>query len=351
MSPRSLILSAACLCVASTAFAAPGESSFTPTSLLVPLASVRLLGPGNGGADLYTCANNGSGDPNAALDLDDAGVPVMPEDSCLVDMADNAALAALFNHTIDIHPGTYDTVNVSLCVAPGATGYASYVKGSVELNGTTYYTASGTQVLTTHAEQQGYVRVEYAGCASGVPLPAPVTVADGDEVSINAFFTLKNIAWAQLSGNGPGGCTLNAANTLKVCTSYPIPVTYVGATSPALNTLYVTEDQLDLSGAKAGGQMLLLRDTAGHVFGGFSRRLYSESSVQPSVNYDTAIKTVEDNAPNPGYRITTFGGGSQEVPIEFYIRFPAFVPMTHDGELERANDPSPVPYRAVLQTD
>jgi hypothetical protein len=351
MSPRSLLLSAACLCVASTAFAAPGESSFTPTSLLVPLAAVRLLGPGNGGADLYNCANAGSADPNAALDLDDAGVPVMPDDSCLVDMADNTALAALFTHAIDIPPGTYDQVLVSLCTGNGATGYASYVKGSVELNGITYYTASGTQVLTTHAEHQGYVRVEYAGCASGVPLPAPVTVADGDDVSINAFFTLKNIAWAQLSGNGPGGCTLNDANTLKVCTSYPIPVTYVGAASPTLDTLYITEDQSDLPAAKAGGQMLLLRDPAGHVFGGFSRRLYSSASVQPSVNYDTSIKSVEDNAPNPGYRITTYGGGTQGMPIDFYIRFPAFVPETHNGELERANSQPNVPYRAVLQTN
>lgn len=347
MFARSIVISAACLCVsvsATTALAAPGESSFTPTSLLVPLQSVVLLGPGNGGSALYSCAPSGTVDPN---DLDDAGTPAL-EDACLIDMADNNALAALFSHKIDIHPGTYDTVSVSSCLA-GASSYVSYVKGSVELNGTTYYTAGGTQVLTTNAAQQGYVRIEYAGCASGVPLPAPVTVADGDEVSINAFFTLKNIAWAQLMGNGPGGCALNAENTLKVCTSYPVPVTYVGATSPTLNTLYVTEDQLDTSAAKAGGQMLLLLDQANHVFGGFSRRLYSASSDQPHVNYDTAIRTVEDNAPDPGYRITTWGGGSQDMPIEFYIRFPAFLPMTHSGVLERANGLSDVPYLAVLQ--
>ena len=349
MSSRNLIFAGACWCVASTAFAAPGESSFTPTSLLVPLQSVRLLGQGNTGADLYTCEHSGLIDPNAPIDLDDAGAPDMPEDACFVDMADNTALASLFAHKIDIPPGTYDAVLVSQCVGSGATGYVSYVKGSVELNGTTYYTTSGTQVLTTNPAHQSYVRVEYAGCASGVPLPAPVTVADGDEISINAFFTLKNIAWAQLSGNGPGGCTLNAANTLKVCTSYPIPVTYVGSTSPALNTFYITEDQLDLTAEKAGGQMLLLRDAVGHVFGGFSRRLYSASSVQPNANYDTAIKSVEDNAPNPGYRITTHGGGSQGMPIEFYIRFPAFLPETHNGEFERADGMPNVPYRAVLQ--
>jgi hypothetical protein len=348
MLARKIVVYAACLCaVSTTAFAATGESSFTPASLLVPLQSVVLLGPNNANAELYRCGSTGAG-AGANLDLDDAGLPSMPEDACLVDMADNAALAALFDHAIDVKPGTYDQVLVSLCVGTTATGYASFVKGSVELNGTTYYTASGTQVLTTHASHQGYVRVEYAGCASGMPLPAPVTVEDGDEIQINAFFTLQNIAWAQLSGNGPGGCTRNAANTLQVCTSYPIPVAYIGTTSPALSILYVTENQSDLSAAQAGGQMLLLRDPAGDVFGGFSRRLYSASSVQPSVNYDTAIKSVHTNAPNPGYTITTFGGGSQEMPIEFYIRFPAFVPETHNGMLERANA-SPVPYRAVLR--
>jgi hypothetical protein len=125
----------------------------------------------------------------------------------------------------------------------------------------------------------------------------------------------------------------------------------VGSTSPTLDTLYITEDQSDTNAVKAGGQMLLLLDQANHVFGGFSRRLYSPSSVQPSVNYDTAIRSVTSNAPNPGYRITTWGGGSQGMPIEFYIRFPAFLPETHNGELERANGQSNVPYRAVLQTN
>jgi hypothetical protein len=72
--------------------------------------------------------------------------------------------------------------------------------------------------------------------------------------------------------------------------------------------------------------------------------------VQASVNYDTAIKSVVDNAPNAGYTITTYGGGSAGMPVEFYIRFPAFVPATHDGMLERANGLPSIPYRAVLQT-
>jgi hypothetical protein len=128
-------------------------------------------------------------------------------------------------------------------------------------------------------------------------------------------------------------------------------VTYLGATSPRLDTFFITEDQSDIAAAKAGGQVLLLRTPEGRVFGGFSRRLYSATSVSPSVNYDTSIRTVVDNAPATGYTITTWGGGGSNggPPQEFYIRFPAFVPETHDGTLQRPNGQSDVLYRAVLQ--
>jgi hypothetical protein len=342
--------SAACLLISSTALAAPGEASFTPTSLLVPLQAIHLEGPNNGGVELYGCPAAGNAGADAGVELDDAGAPLSAADACLVDMADNTALAALFAHAIDIAPGTYDHVGIYSCT-PGAQSYVSYVKGSVVLDGQTYYTASGSEVLTRQRAHQGYTRIEYGGCGAGVPLPAPVTVADKDEVTINAFFTLENIAWAMLSGYGPGGCGFDQARTHAVCTAYPIPVTYVGTTSPTLDTFYITENQTDLLATQAGGQILLLRGPQGDVFGGFSRRLYSATSINPTVNYDTPIKSVVNNAPEPGYTITTFGGGGSNggPPQEFYIRFPAFVPMTHNGMLERPNDQPPIAYRAVLQ--
>ena len=98
MTPRSMLIVAACLSFTSTAFAGTGESSFTPTSLLVPLQSVILLGPGNGGAELYRCPSSTA----PALDLDDAGAPVMPEDSCLVDMADNSAASVPDNFRVAV---------------------------------------------------------------------------------------------------------------------------------------------------------------------------------------------------------------------------------------------------------
>ncbi|HEX4351494.1 MAG TPA: hypothetical protein VHZ95_01245 [Polyangiales bacterium] len=343
-------ITTACWLVSSTAFAGSGESSFTPTSLLVPLQAVRLEGPNVNGAELYRCPAMLDADAGVDVDVDDAGAPLAAADSCLVDLADNAALAALFDHTIDIAPGTYDHVGIYSCNA-GTQSYASYVKGSVVLDGTTYYTATGSQVLTRQRSHQGYTRVMYGGCGAGVPLPNSVTVAENDELTVNAFFTLQNIAWAVMNGYGPGGCTSDEAHTQSVCTAYPIPVTYIGSTSPSLQTYYITEDQADMQAAEAGGQLLLLLGPTGNVFGGFSRRLYSPTSVTPSVNYDTPIKSVVDNAPMPGYTITTFGGGgSNGGPAqEFYIRFPAFLTETHDAMFDRPNGQASVAYRAVLQ--
>ncbi|MEY4577684.1 MAG: hypothetical protein RL701_2387 [Pseudomonadota bacterium] len=333
--------------------AAPGESSFTPDSLLVPLQAVRLEGPNGAGADLYRCPNSPGPimSDDAGVEQDDAGTPLSAADECLVDMADNQALAALFAHPVDARPGTYDHITIYLCVDPSRQGYSSYVKGSMHLSGDTYYTSAGSRVLTTRVEQQGYVRLDYAGCASGVPLPAPLTVVENEDITVNAFFSLKNIAWGMLGSNGIGGCTGAPDQTHTVCAAYPIPVTYVGTTSPRLDTLFITEDLADPTAAKAGGQVLLLSAEPGGVFGGFSRRLYSPTSVSPSVNYDTSIRTVVDNAPTAGYTITTWGGGGVNggPAQEFYIRFPAFTPTTHEGILERPNGQPSVPYRAVLQ--
>jgi hypothetical protein len=351
-------------CVCSTASAAPGESSFTPTSLKVPVHFIRLESSTNANAsvDLYRCPAEpppGSMMPPdagvAAADLDGGGLN--SADACLVDMADNAALAALFADAIDVRLGTYDRIRVYLCGFNGATSYTSYVKGTLELNGTTYYTTDAhDEVLTQDSAHIGYTPVEYGGCASDVPLPAPLTIKDGDTIAISAFFSLRNIAWGTLTGNGPpGGCTFNGAHSHSVCTGYPIPVTYVGATSPTLETYYITEDLSDTSGAKAGGQLLLLLDAMGQPFGGFSRRLYSETSVGPSVNYDTPIKSIRanstaaDDAGTATYTIDTWGGGSAGHSVDFYIRFPEFSLSSHTGSLLRSDGVSTASYRAVRQ--
>lgn len=184
-----------------------------------------------------------------------------------------------------------------------------------------------------------------------MPLPAPLVVAKGDAITLSAFFSLRDIAWGTTTGNGPpGGCAFSASGHENVCTGYPVPVVYVGATSPVMDTYWITEDLADAAGAKAAGQVLLLRDGAGEPFGGFTRRLYSASSVNPSVNYDTPVKSILRHASDPTYAIENWGGGSPGAPpLDFYVRFPAFALASHAGVLERGDGSGTVPYRAVKQ--
>lgn len=324
MKKLALALSLLALAAPLDAFAAAGESSFTPKSLRVPLRGVRLDGAG-GSATLYQCADGGD---------------------CLVDMADDAALDALFASAVEVRPGTYDRVAFDHCI-PGASGYSAFVAGDVMLAGTAYHTVAGPDAfLASDGSLTDYAPLPFSGCSSTVPLPAPLTVAKGDELELGAFFTLSNIAWGALGPNGIGGCASTGAQS--VCSGYPIPVAFVGAVSPTLETYFVTEDLADTEAAKAGGQMLLLCDADGVPFGGFSRRLYSETSVLPHVLYDTPVKSVARNA-DATYVVKTWGGGPAGAPpAEYYVKFPSFELATHEGQLT-GPDFVPVPYRAVKQ--
>jgi hypothetical protein len=355
------------LSLAAPVLANEGESSFTPSSLYVPVRFVRLASStSNLSSQLYRCSSEpdprippgagsggstgSAGTPGTVASDTDAGTdPELLSGDCLVDMADNAQLAALFSSPVDIEPGTYDQIVVDQC-SRGAHGYSSFVKGKISLSGQTWYTTSGGDaVLTTTRADNRHVQVDYSGCGSTIMLPSPVVLAANDAVNISAFFSLRNIAWATLTSNGPpGGCAFDT-HSHNVCTGYPIPIAYLGAESPTLDTYYITEDQSDLSADTAAGQLLLLRTGSGNAFGGFSRRLYSAHSLNPSVNYDTPIKTLRRNPDGITYLIENWGGGSGNVMVDYYVHFPAFELQTHNGTLTRSDGVTTVGYRAVLQ--
>lgn len=352
---QKLLVAALLLLLCSSAHASGGESSFTPTSLWVPLHGLSLENStSNASTPLYQCPTENSGDDAGMLDMNSEDGGSGDEwliGHCLIDMADDAALEQLFSSPIAIKPGTYDRIRVYTCT-PGAQSYSTFVKGEIRLSGTTYYTTSGgSSVLTTERANYRHTRVEYAGCASDVPLPQPVAIAADDSIDISAFFSLRDIAWATITGNGPpGGCSFSAGHGQSVCTALPIPVAYIGGDTPTLETYFVTEDQADLEAHKAGGQMLILRTGTGAAFGGWARELYSATSQHPSVGYDTPIHSIKRNTGTESWFIETYGGGGPGgVALDYYIRFPAFELQTHNGTLVRGGNMQPLSYRAVQQ--
>lgn len=359
----------ACLAVtlcASAAEAAPGESSFTPTSFLMPIRSILLakarVGTGfDNGASLYDCipgqAPAAAGDAGAAAD---ASAPA----DCLVDMASPTALAALFNDTADIAPGTYDSIVVMQCQDEGS--FVAQVKGSVELEGQTYYTTSDANVISTVPGDLDYASITYGGCANTVKISPPVTVAAGDSITVNAFFTLQNLSWV-LGNNSPGlgGCAVAPPGVNNVCSGLPVLVSFLGNAAPTLDSFYITEDTSDLLAAKAAGQVMLL-SAGGEPFAGFLRRVYSHDSVTPSVSYDVPLREITRNLANaadagadsgavpdsgaastrPSYDVYSIGDPAQDTS-KYRVRFPHFELETHNGTFFTANGAATLPYRAV----
>lgn len=344
-----------------TARAAEGESSFTPSSFVMPIYSLRLARGLDVNVPLYTCAPGSSLLAPAA----DAGVAGGPGD-CLVDMADGAALEALFSQPAAIPPGTYDRIAITTCASNSA--FVAKLRGSVNLEGTEYYTTSGADVLSTDPADLGYASINYSGCGNEVMLPRPVTIAAGDSITVSAFFTLQNLSWVlENFSTGLGGCADAPAGEPNVCSGLPVLVAYIGTVAPTLESYYITEDPADLEAAKAAGQVMIL-SSDGAPFSGFLRRVYShDSQPNPSVSYDVPLRAITENVSDladagadpaaldassldagvlASYDIYSIGDPFQDV-TKYRVRFPRFQLRDHEGTLFTANGASQIPYRAV----
>lgn len=246
-------------------FAGTNESSFTPTSVLVPIRGISL----GGGEELYSCSGTG--------------------DDCLVDIADPVSLAAI-TASASISAGSYATIRVSSCKDEGS--YTAKLKGAVALGGSAHYTTSDANVLSTDINDLDYTSVEYSGCSNEFSIPGGLVVEEGTPVTLNLFATLSNIAWANKStATVPSGC--KSSGTASVCMAYPDVLPSVGDRTPTLETYHIAAGgELE---AKAGGQLLLIFDDSDNLLGGFGRRLFSETSAPMVANFDTPLRFASKN--------------------------------------------------------
>jgi hypothetical protein len=74
------------------------------------------------------------------------------------------------------------------------------------------------------------------------------------------------------------GCLQNAALSDSLCVAYPDLAVYHGTTAPTLEQYLLTPDTADLGGTKASGELLLLVDSSGAPFGGFTRDVLGDGS-------------------------------------------------------------------------
>lgn len=282
--------------------------SFTPTSILVPIRKFSLS-KGVSDSDIYSCGGD--------------------ESECYVDLANQASLDNLAN-SAKINEGSYDSFKFSLCVDYGMFHYK--VKGSVEINGKTYYTTGDGSVLSTDSNKFDYTTIAVngsGGCGlSKIAIPGGIKIKDGDSKSISIFVVVKNMAFAGpiTAAVGAASCVNSTDNSMATCLNLPNLAPYLYATAPTLETYRIKHPD------GGHGQLLLLFDSADAFIGGFAQQFY-DGIVAGNTGYSTAIQTFSKND-NGTYFIQTYGGGSPaQGPIDHLMTFPNFQRTQHSGTL------------------
>ena len=108
--------------------AAPGEQSFDPTHIEVPIVKVVLEG--------------GPSDRPTRVDLARSC-----SDNCAVDLIDENALQRMFLDDATVPNGDYDRIAIHHC-KEGDTSYTARVTGKVDIGGAKYRTSSGASPLS-----------------------------------------------------------------------------------------------------------------------------------------------------------------------------------------------------------
>lgn len=292
----SLALALFALLLPRTARAAHGESSFSPSSLVAPISRIALESgapPDAKEAVLYECKGSAA--------------------ECAVDLADQAALDALFAKPAAVPVGTYHTISVR-CVTQ-----TMRVKGTVALGellvrpgepstpAATYRTQATDAITATPGEPE-YVDIATMGCIPHVRLPKPLEVRAGETVDLSALFTLRDVAWARAGATSTdfGNCKIGAGGVL--CIAFPTLVIFPTAGQVRVEAYLISEIMgevresapIEEHRARAGAQILFLIGADGEPFSGWLRPYYSQTSVRPNGIYHTALKPVTKNPPGAG---------------------------------------------------
>jgi hypothetical protein len=305
-------LALALLLAPATASAYPNLRSFTPTSVLVPILGVELRTDDGQLQPVYACSG------------------ATPDD-CLVDVADNAALDALFDAATTIDAANYTALSVVTCGAQG--GYEITLQGSADVDGVAWYT-SDSAVLTSNPALAGPVQVPVSGCRLEVPFPETLQVADGDVVDLSAIVVLSNLGVIGLEGSDvPLGCTVDPVRDHRVCAGYPHLVPSFGSAPPTVRRFHVTEDLTDEGAQQAQGELIALLDSKGEPFAGLTRALYLPSTVDGHTSYGSPLKRVHANG-DGSYQLLNYGVSSDPDDFASYgVLFPAFSLGTHSGAM------------------
>lgn len=299
----------------------PWTSNVTLTSVRAPITEISISrAPGAGPAIVvYDC-------------------PGSTASACLVELNGPALESLVPAGPVDVEPGTYEQIVVSYCL-PGASGWTAQIMGTAVLGGTTYYTRSaGNQLSTTGPAQP--VNVSFDGCGLISPIVPPLVITDVADATIllRLYFDMRDLAWAALnhaSTNqlllGPG-CS-GVSTTGFICAAYTTVFAVPGPTVPVVERYRVNTN------ATFG---LVFEPGTDRFVGGYVRRYYVEDAgFAPGFGPDGHFDILTPGGPGT-YRLAQSHAPRLDLPL--------FERASHSGTLSvDVGNPTPlvVPYSAV----
>jgi hypothetical protein len=290
------------------------SSNVSITSLKVPIKQISLHNAAfDHEADIYLCSGS--------------------NDDCQVEMAGTAFQDALNAAPRTVEMGQYDYVFVKTC-EDSEGSYRTAITGSVELDGKTWYTRSGS-VLDTVGPAAA-VAITSNGCGRTYALPHPVRITDslGATVDFKLYFDIQELAYAALGSPKtaqawtPGNCTgdrpsqMEASSPPFLCIGYP-DVSGIIDAAPAV---------LERYRVNGGATMGLFFASDDSPIGGYTRQYFTEGVLSnPGFMAVMPLRDVRKNGDGSLY-VDGFGPGGHAYDADKSVfRAEAFRRETHAG--------------------
>lgn len=261
------------------------------------------------------------------LDRDDGQHVVAWQGSQDVDLASATSLADIASFRGSIPAGRYTRIQI---FCGPASGTMIKVKGSVTVNGTTYYTkASHTNYATGPAELEDFPSTQLVeGYYSlSQTFSPPIVISDSSAASLHA---LVDISDALVYYDGTGTNPLNSAWGPGMYLQRSSDAITVGM--PGYKEVYDLTD--DSSPGK--GRLTLLYDNSGAIVGCNAREVLSDGGTGIDIFPTWApVSPVLRMAPDSTYELTLYFSGNGQVNAADSLMLSGFQHATCSGTYAR----------------
>jgi hypothetical protein len=292
------------------------SSAFDIQSLRMPIRAIEM---------------SSSTDPKAHISIYNCAADT--NDGCLVELVGPALQDMLSTDPIPVNPGSFDRITVGLC--RNESTHTAYMRGTVVLGGTLYYTkANGTLSATAPAE---HAPVSWTGCALAADLMETIVIAKPDQepggpeigpddmvIPVRVYYDLEDVAWGATAATWanwfPAGCSVPLAQaesgTPFFCLTYPNVTGTVDTGHPILERYRVG------SSITVG---LFFSVSTDKPLSGQARSHFQESApFEPLIGSSLFRNIVAQ--PDGSYRLEGWPVNGSPSPL-----FPAFRRETHSG--------------------